>query len=778
VTLRRESKALLSRWRFRVPLLIAALGVCTLVGVRVVTDMRYSAATLELPSCRIIQDRSGEVLYFEPNDRGERHRAVDLSEVPPQLQAAFLAAEDDRFHRHGGVDVIALFRAVKDNFLSRKIVSGASTITMQLVRFNSDSERSISVKIKEGLEALTLERRMAKGKILERYLNGVPMGNNIRGVALAAECYFGSQLKDLSLAQCATLAALPKAPSAMDPVDGDLERLSKRRHWILARMAVLGYIDTDQQLAAEAEQVVAKQPAFPHLSPHLCQRLLRQAGSPEVWSRKGVNWILDTALDADHQRNADSILRSHQTRILGLGATQIAMVLVRNEDRAVLAQVGSFEWSDQNGGFNDGTRAKRSSGSTLKPLLYALALDMGQDPAAFLEDLGQVYATPGGEYCPRNASGEQFGPVSMRTAMSSSLNLSAIGLVRSMGVDRCLRFLERCGLPAAKGADSAHYGLGLAVGNLEVTLEDLVAAYAALADGGEWRTLRFVEGSEPMEARQILSRGACWIIADMLSDPSARTLGFKRTPLEGFPGPVSIKTGTSNRNRDAWIVGFTSKYTLGIWVGNFDGSSTARLAGMDACEPILADMLRCLYGDSSPGSTSPPPDVEVRTVCSYSGLIPTEFCSATRPEWFLKDNPPKTDCIFHRSQGDRHELPVAFAGWMSDRNPDVVGGSWSLSGRSAPGTAAIADCASVGMRVTYPQDNDHFHLEQSGARYLVPLRVRLDRPVPWVRWFVDGVELAQVGPPFEAEWELRRGEHRISVCGPDMYGTEISLYVD
>jgi len=744
----------------------------------VVTDMRYSEAALDLPPCRIIQDHSGEVLFFEPNDRGERHRAVDLSEVPPLLQAAFLAAEDDRYHRHGGIDFIALLRAVKDNLLSRRVVSGASTITMQLVRFNSDSERSMSVKIQEGLEALTLERRMAKDEILERYLNGVPMGSNIRGVALAAECYFGLQLEDLSLAQYATLAALPKAPGAMDPVDGDLERLSKRRRWIIERMAALGSIDADQQRVAEAERVIARQPTFPHLSPHLCQRLLRQAQGSEEWSREGVNWILDTTLDADHQRHADSTLRSHQTRVLELGATQAAMVVVRNQDRAVLAHVGSIAWSGRHGGFNDGARAKRSSGSTLKPLLYGLALDMGQDPAAFLEDLEQVYATPGGEYRPRNASGEQFGPVSMRTALSSSLNLSAIGLVQGLGMDACLRFLEHCGLPATKDTGSAHYGLGLAVGNLEVTLEDLVAAYAALADGGRWSSLRFTESSERVEARQVLTPGACWIVADMLADPSARTLGFERSPLGGFPGSVAIKTGTSNGNRDAWIVGFTPKYTLGIWVGNFDGRSAARLVGMDACEPILADMLQCLYGDSRPETPIAPADVEPRRVCSYSGLIPTEFCPTIRREWFLRDNLPNKDCSFHQTQGDRHELPAAFASWMADRDPDAIGGSWSLADQSEPNPVALTDFAGAGMRITYPLDNDHFHLERSGARYCVPLRVRVDRPVPWVRWFVDSVELVQVGPPFEAEWELRRGEHRIAVCGPDMHGTEVSFYVD
>jgi len=757
---------------------LTILGMAGFLGVRHRLERGFAPASLDLPSCRIIQDSSGELLYFAPDARGERHRAVSLQEIPPLLQAAFLVAEDERFHEHAGVDLLAVLRALRDNHRAGRVVSGASTITMQLVRCNSDRERSLGAKVRETVQALIVERRLDKDQILERYLNSVPMGRNIRGVALAAECYFDLPLAELSAAQCATLAALPKAPGTLDPVGGDLERLRQRRLWIIDRLVDSGMLTTQVAAAARWEQIAACRPVFPMQATHFCQRVLSNPEEFSGWYRSGGNQVLSTTLDAGLQENAEFLLRSHRERVRRLGASQAALLLVRNHDRAVLATVGSFEWAAGEGGFNDGTRAARSSGSTLKPFLYALALDSGYDPAAFLEDLEQSYRTPGGEYRPRNAGGESFGPVGMRTAMGSSMNLTAIRLVRDLGNDRFLEHLDRCRLPARSSADAGHYGLGLAVGNLEVTLEGLVSAYAMLAAGGLSAPLRYSVESMPGDARRVLSEEASWIISDMLADPSARTLGFGRTPLANAPVPVAIKTGTSTYSRDAWILGYTPQYTIGIWSGNFDGSSAAGLGGMDACEPILGDLLRSLYGATSPAAFPPPAGVERQEVCAYSGHEPSEHCPSVRHEWFLRVNPSRSVCSFHGEQGRRHELPAPFAAWVDDRGTGVDESAWKLANAGRFPGRGRDEIHGAGIQITYPLRNDRFRLAATGEQYRVPLRVRLDRPLPWVRWFVDGVELARVGPPYETEWTLQRGEHRISVSGPDQRGVELTLFVD
>lgn len=738
----------------------------------------FSEKNLELPPCQIIADAHGNVLYFAPNIRGEQHQSRRLDEIPRQLQNAFLAAEDNRFRDHIGVDFRAVLRATRDNLRARRIVSGASTITMQLVRCNSTGGRSLGAKFREALVAMIVERHLGKDQILELYLNSVPMGRNIRGVDLAAERYFDLSLDDLSLAQCATLAALPKAPGTLDPVSGDLERLRERRQWILRRMVKCGYIDTDAASVASNEGVVAGKPSYLLRAPHLCQRIL---SAPEEFSRgerSCGNVILKTTLDVELQDNVEAILVSHRERLRELGASQAAAMVVRNRDRAVTAYIGSLGWENRAMGFNDGVRAARSSGSTLKPFLYALGLESGYDPAAFFEDLEQFYATPGGEYRPRNASGDQFGPIGMRLALGSSLNLTAIKLVQSLGCEPALRFLGSCRLPILPLETAEHYGLGLAIGNLEVSLESLITAYSMLAEEGMLRPLRFTNEPLQQATRRVLSPEASWIVTNVLSDPGARTLGFARTPLVNFPGTVAIKTGTSTYNRDAWILAYTPEYTLGIWAGNFDGSPTDGLGGMDAGEPILDDILTLLYGDSSPGEFLPPAGVERRDVCTYSGNEPTAFCPILRQEWFIKGCDPGTPCSFHQNQGERHDLPAAFAGWVEDHVISRDSSAWRLSPPEQVAATTHSVAANAGLRITYPLGNDHFRLDSNSIPYRVPLQVHLDKPLPWVRWFVDGIELARVGPPYEAEWTLCRGQHSISVSGPDMRGAEVTLFVD
>jgi penicillin-binding protein 1C len=770
-------------WRWRLKWwqgLIATLLLPLLLLLAVIfyIEQDCSEGALTLPPCLIITDASGEVLYFSPDSRGERHRARHLKDIPRQLQEAFLAAEDNRFHDHIGIDLRAVLRATWDNLKARKIVSGASTITMQLVRCNSMGGRSLGAKIREAVKAIVVERHLSKDHILELYLNSVPMGRNIRGVDLASERYFGLPLGDLSLAQCATLAALPKAPGTLDPVSGDLERLRKRRHWILDRMVKCGFIDVDIAMAAQSEFVIASRPTYLFRAPHFCHRILNEHDKYPHGKCSDANIILKTSLDADLQDNVKAILVSHRERLRDLGASQAAAMVVRNRDHAVIAYIGSLGWENRASGFNDGVRAARSSGSTLKPFLYALALERGYDPAAFFEDLEQYYATPGGEYRPRNASGDQYGPIGMRVGLGSSLNLTAIKLVQSLGCESSLSFLSSCQLPVLPVESAENYGLGLAIGNLEVSLESLVTAYAMLADGGMLRPLCFTDEQVLKTTRRVLSTEASWIITNMLSDPIARSLGFSQTPLANFPGPVAIKTGTSTYNRDAWILAYTREYTLGIWAGNFDGLPSVRLGGMDAGEPILEDILTLIYGDSSPGEFHQPAGVELRTVCTYSGHSPTEYCTSLRQEWYFKGNGPGVSCSFHQNQGAQHELPAAFASWIEEHNISGDSAAWRLARNDRAAETAYSIGEGVGLQITYPLANDHFRLDSSSAPYRIPLKVRLDRPLPWVCWFVDGIELARVGAPYEMEWTLCRGKHRISASGPDMLGTEVTLFVD
>lgn len=749
-------------------------------------------------------DRSGAAMRFVPDARGERHIWLAGNKIPQIVKDAFIAAEDQKFYLHPGFDLAAIVRAAKDNLLAGKTVSGASTISQQTVRLIYPRKRTYRNKIIEILRAMRMELALSKAEILEQYLNRVPMGNNIVGIELASRTFFGKSAAELSAAEAALLASIPKAPGRINPYAGNHDRLFARKDWVLANMAEARYLTQGELSLAKSEKFIFHEPYFPNEAPHFIDSLNKQG--------MAVNGRVRTTIDMEIQRAAEQILSSHSARLAYLGANQAAVMVIHNPAMEALASAGSISYGEENKGFNDGTNALRSAGSTLKPFIYAQALDDGFSAAWSLEDTQKMYKTPKGDYKPANFDKKTYGPVTMRSALGNSLNISTIRMLQSVGQDRYFDLLSELGLINDPTKTSAHYGLGLVIGNPEVTLAELVRAYAMLANGGELRSIRHTigkgHGEDASSRHRVFSQEAAYIISDILSDPSARFITFDKAGSMRFPFKISVKTGTSTKYRDAWAVGYTPEYTVGVWAGNFEGNPTFSMSGAKGAAPILNDIFRFLYKDKTPSLTEAPEGVVSAKVCGISGMKPGRFCKNVTTELFIKGNTPNETCTFHTNEERFHELPATYAAWVYDKKKAGTAGNYRIKGLSEKldemTTREIAEergytvdkkghysikgrdarpeinntAIDYLVSITYPLHNDNFILEKGRSDQTIRLEAVTEKPVKYMQWFIDGKFYKKAAPAYYVYWKPERGWHTISISTPDNIGDSIRIKVE
>jgi len=794
--------------------LAAALLILAGLAWHLETVSRLTPEALETRAGPLVLDRNARILRLAPEARGGKLVTLPQGAVPHLVAAAFVVAEDQRFWRHAGIDPLAILRAAISNLSRGRIVSGASTITQQLVRMTYPGPRSYYRKLVEGCRSLRMELILSKDEILRRYLDRVPMGNNLMGVEAGAWAYFGKTASQLSAAEAAILAALVKAPGTLNPYGSHRERLLARQRWVLSQMAQLGYLKPQELQARQADPVRfrgrgPRPPGFPFEAPHFVDLVLTR----EKPAAPGPQRI-KTSLDLPLQHRAQAIVNSHRARLLKAGASQAAAVIVANRTREVLALVGSCAYGPRDQGFNNGAAAWRSPGSTLKPFLYAQALDQGFTPASVLEDVERRYRTPRGEFIPANFDRVAHGPISFREALGNSLNLSTVHLLNLMGTETYYDTLAALRLINRPEFTPEHYGLGLVVGNPEVSLLQLAAAYACLANGGKFAPLRFILDAPEVEGAPVFSPQAAFIISDILSDPMARVRIFGGSSAMNPPYRMAIKTGTSTRYRDLWAVAYTPGYTLAVWVGNFNGRPTADLSGAGAAAPIVADLAEALFAGSPQPGFQKPPGVSRAEVCAFSGLKPGPGC-AHRPELFLAGTEPQAVCTYHPAQEPWHRMPANYAGWLHQRFVNGGEGRFRLAGFDpnlgqtfqAPVAAHFQGAAPprhrgdpvVLGRPTPPPTGDHHAAKDGGPVFGVSISCPLagDRflltpgaevirviskalcrdPLQAVTWFVDGQEVAATGPPYELPLDLSRGRHRLTVAGPGGQGDAVEVVV-
>ena len=721
-----------------------------------------------------IEDRQGLVLRSTRAVDGSQVRWLSFAELDSDLINAFVAVEDRRFWDHHGVDLRAVARATRDNLRARHVVSGASTITMQLARLLAPAERSWGGKAAQSLWAVRLELHLDKQRILEQYLNRVHLGQATVGVGAASALYFDAPASEVSIAQAATLAALAHAPSRDNPYVSP-KRARARRAYALGKMRRLGYALRDDVARAAEEPLIGPRRTPPFVAPHFTTRVLAWAATDSGAGQRTVR----TSLDAELQRDVESEVRHTVDVLRDRGVEHAAAVVLDNESGEVLAWVGSPDFWATADGQTDMVGSARQPGSALKPFLYALALDRGVTAATVLPDVPRAYPTSTGPYQPRNYDRRFHGPVRAREALASSYNVPAVELAARLGAGSLLHTLHLAGFESLR-RDAEHYGLGLALGNGDVTLIELANGYRALANGGEWRPWTWRPIATPLAparhtvgGRRVVSPVSSAVVLDMLSDAAARIPGFGVSTPFDFPFPVAVKTGTSRHFTDNWAVGTTRRFTVAVWAGNFSGRPMQGVSGVTGAGPLLHRTVMAVARRVPPGALTTPVEagaVSLR-VCRLSGLRATATCPQLT-EWFVPGTEPTRDDDWER--GGRVTLPEEYAAWVSQGLTPAMEGvtlagaregtrpAFDAIAREAERSSAAADSARTRdakrFRVTSPMDGDRYAIPSGvDARYATIL-LRASGTTRQVRWFVDGA-------PFDGtRWPLRVGRHTFRVA--------------
>ncbi len=679
-------------------------------------------------------DRNGLPLGTVLTRSQEHTVAVPLAQISPQFINAIIAAEDQRFYYHGALDERAIVRAFLEAFQARQIVSGASTITMQLARMIDGSPRTWQSKLQEVWTSWRLFAGMNRDEILQAYVNRLPMGGNIYGVEAASRIYFGIPASDLNAAQASLLAAIPNDPNRLNPYDR-WDALKERQRYVLDRMVKDRYL-TPAQADRAASEVVALQPrqqgivAAPHFLFWLADQLPKHP--PQV----------QTTLDRNLQQFTETQVQQVIRTLAPHNVHHAAVLVVDNHTGDVLAYVGSPDYfADDQMGRNDGVQALRQPGSTLKPFLYELALEKRIiHPNTILADVPTRYAIPGAKlYTPSDYTETFQGPVRVRVALANSLNVPAVRTLEKVGVPVFLKRLQELGFNHLKQSPD-YYGLGLTLGSGEVSLWELARAYLTIANQGTPLPLHAIS-NEPSaslpSSPPFLSSSSptTWeLLTDMLADPHARAKAFGVESLLTLPFPTAVKTGTSSDFRDTWTVGFSTDYTVATWVGNFDGSPMRQVSGVTGAAPLWNRVMLHLHENREPAPFLPPEKLVQKPICALSGARPTPACPTIVQEYLFPEDLAEYDRQpdpFYKQTVAKNgqpqyklELPPEYNEWLAMQ-------------------PAIATDTG-GLRILAPRNGDYFLLDANhSAQVTQRLEFRLaTAPTQPVEWRLNGQVIA------------------------------------
>lgn len=590
--------------------------VAALVGVLVTLDVCFPPQT-NVAYSTVITASNGTVLHAFLNRQDKWRLYADLSDITPALRRAILFKEDRYFYYHPGINPFAILRAAGRNLLTGRRTSGASTITMQVVRLLEPRDRTYGNKVVELLRALQLELHYSKDEILQLYLNLIPYGSNIEGLKSASLLYFGKLPGLLSLAELTTLTIIPNRPSSLRLGQNNAYVVQERNRW-LRRFAAKGLFPPETIIDALAEPLTAHRRAAPQGIPHLAERLRRE--QPNVP-------IVQTTIRPGVQATAEQLVVNYVNRVRAVGIQNAAVLVVNNKTGAVEAYVGSADFRNTlDGGQVDGIRAVRSPGSTLKPLLYGLAFDAGViTPKTKLND---VPINMGG-YEPENYDRRFNGPVTAEFALANSLNIPAVKLLKEIGTPALIETLKLAGFSTIQ-KQAKDLGLSMILGGCGVTLEEMTRLYVALANEGTLQPLTYLSapGSKSLstKADALLSPEAAYLVTNTLAQITRPDLPNNFDNSYHLPR-IAWKTGTSYGRRDAWSIGYNRQYTIGVWVGNFSGAGVPELSGANTATPLLFQLFNALDYNSARGWFRPPAKrLTKRLICPESGDVPNDFC--------------------------------------------------------------------------------------------------------------------------------------------------------
>ena len=705
-----------------------------------------------------VRDRNGKLLRVTLTTDQKYRVWTSLPNISPALIDATLQFEDKYYRQHPGVNPVALVRAAF-SWRPRGAHSGASTITMQLARLRYHlPTRTFSGKFVQIVRALELERHYSKSDILEAYLNLAPYGRNIEGAGAASQIYFGKTAAHLTKPEAISLCVIPQSPTRRALfTDRDNRALDSAQSGWYDRAKI------SSQFSARSFSARA-QTERKFLAPHFVQQVLVAEKRPDE---------IVTTLDLPKQQLIERRIADYIGTNRGRGIQNAAALLIDTRSMDVLAQVGSADFFNAEiQGQVDGTRASRSPGSTLKPFVYALGLEQGLiHPLSILSDAPQSF----GDYDPENFDREFVGPIRACDALARSRNLPAVELASQLRHPTLYEFLRGAGVKLPRS--EALYGLTLPLGGAEVTMEDLVRLYAALANNGELRPLRRT-ARDPiaLRGRRIIMPEAAFLTLEMLNLPRPEI----SSAYSDQAAPIFWKTGTSHGFHDAWSVAVFNHYVLGVWIGNFDGHASGNFVGRIAAAPLLFQIIDSLRaGWPEPRQPHlPPPGANLKRVsfCAVSGDLPEPFCTQQVEGWFIPGISPIKLCDVHqevlvdvesglrvpRDDGTRKLRRVVYEFWPTELLSIFrrAGVSRKLPPPFLPGTSPelIARTGNA-PRIISPADADKILLTSAGT---IALRARTDADVREIYWFAGNTFIARANPQDVVAWKAAPGAYELT----------------
>lgn len=611
-----------------------------------------------------IYDRNNVLLYTIYRD--ENRTPIPLSNVPLHMKQATVAIEDKDFYSHKGLSLRGIVRALRTNIQSGSL-QGGSTITQQLVKNTLLSpEKTIRRKLREIILAIQTEMAFSKDAILEMYLNEVSYGGSLYGIEEASEAYFGKSASQLTLAEAAMLAGLPKAPSVYSPFGPHPEQAFTRQHEVLDRMVEDGYITPEQAETSKEEHIAFQQNRTPINAPHFVmyvRELLATMFGEDVVSQGGLE--VRTTLDLETQHLAEEAVSSEIERLENLHVTNGAAVVTNPKSGEILAMVGSKDYFDiTHDGQVNVTLMPRQPGSSIKAVTYSVALEHGYTPSTILEDTPVTFQIPGSEpYSPQNYDGKFHGSIPLRVAFASSYNVPAVKTLSAIGLQNVIEKGYTMGLTIWDKDSSKRFGLSLTLGGGEVLMVDMAKVYGTFANYGTTVGLSSIlsvknykgntlyvnpcENAEtPCNGTRTLEPEVAYQITSMLSDNAARAPAFGTHSILSIPGQqVAVKTGTTNSLRDNWTIGYTNDRVVVTWVGNNDNSPMSYVAsGITGASPIWRKIIDGLIDGARPNLFATPPKLRKIRICASTGTLPCDECPAVRDEYFVEGTEPQQSC--------------------------------------------------------------------------------------------------------------------------------------
>lgn len=711
----------------------------------------------------VVEDRNGRLLQaFLAGDDAWRLK-TSPDEIPDRLRRILIEKEDRYFYHHPGVNPFALARAIIQNVKTGKRVSGASTLTMQIARMLERRERTYGSKLIEMFRAFQLEWKYSKKELLEIYLSMVPLGGNVEGLKSAALLYYQTPVKRLNIAQLFDLILIPNDPNRLSPNRNPDELLGERKKRALPWISKGLFSKEDSAVIWNTPAKVERTAPDVH-APHFCLRVKEQMkGAAEVHS----------SLDLRIQKSVEVLLSNHLRQWNAVGVRNGAVIVLSNATREILAYAGSGDFADTlSRGQVDAAKALRSPGSTLKPFLVAMQMEKGTlTPKARLLDT--PYDAEG--FQAENYDGLYAGAVYLDEALRRSLNVPMVRLLYQTGVRPFIDFTATAGINSLTSQKS-RLGLSLILGGCGVTLEELVGAYAALPNAGKYMPPSFLKRSRSSlpEARDVVSPSTAFMITEILSSLDRPDLPNNFESSVNLP-KIAFKTGTSYGRRDAWSIGYSSEYTVGVWIGNVNNKGNPELVGGKSAAPLLVDIFTSISSSHQKTILPMPRDVGIRDVCARSGLVPTTRCDRIIEDFYSVSRTLARTCDVDKEflvskDGTTSYCPSCLGEHQyvvkiyQDYPPELLN-FWAKSGvafTAAPvhNLACTRLFAGDGPKILSPTDQMMYYV--TSPQQQVALQATSGLDVGEHIWYVDDAYLGRNKPGDKLFVSLTGGEHRVS----------------